>query len=308
LSLRYLSYQEIDKTKWDQCIRKSVNGLIYAESVYLDHIAAHWDGIVLNNYEAVMPLTWKKKLGIKYLYQPSFFQQGGIFSAEDISQDLIVKFLELAAEKFRFAEITLNFKNLPIPKDKLIKSSLRNNYILELQDSYPELSANHSTYIKQRLKKAYSFPLVYEKSTDYKSAIRLYKKLYQERLPSFTDKDYRNFEKLCAILSENKRVLIRQVYHAETNELLAVVLLLKDKKRLYNMASSLMPAGKKLLANYCLYNEIIREFAGTALVLDFEGSDVPGIAYFYNKFTSTNEPYPFIRYNRLPAPIRLLKA
>jgi len=308
LSLRYLSYQEIDKTKWDQCIRRSHNGLIYAESLYLDQIAAHWDGIVLNNYEAVMPLTWKKKLGIKYLYQPSFFQQGGIFSTEDISQDLIVKFLELAAEKFRFAEITLNFKNLPIPKDKLIKSSLRNNFILDLKDSYPELSANHSTYIKQRLKKAYSFPLVYEKSTDYKSAIRLYKKLYQERLPSFTDKDYRNFEKLCAILSENKRVLIRQVYHAETNELLAVVLLLKDKKRLYNMASSLMPAGKKLLANYYLYNEIIREFAGTALVLDFEGSDVPGIAYFYNKFTSTNEPYPFIRYNRLPAPIRLLKA
>lgn len=308
MSLRYLSYQEIDKTKWDQCIRRSHNGLIYAESLYLDHIAAHWDGIVLNNYEAVMPLTWKKKLGIKYLYQPSFFQQGGIFSTEDISQDLIVKFLELAAEKFRFAEITLNFKNLPIPKDKLIKSSLRNNFILDLKDSYPELSTNHSTYIKQRLKKAYSFPLVYEKSTDYKFAIRLYKKLYQERLPSFTDKDYRNFEKLCAILSENKRVLIRQVSHAETNELLAVVLLLKDKKRLYNMASSLMPAGKKLLANYYLYNEIIREFAGTALVLDFEGSDVPGIAYFYNKFTSTNEPYPFIRYNRLPAPIRLLKA
>jgi len=307
LLLRYLSYQEIDKTKWDQCIRKSVNGLIYAESVYLDHMAAHWDGIVLNNYEAVMPLTWKKKLGIKYLYQPSFFQQGGIFSAEEISQELAAAFLELAAEKFRFAEITLNYKNLLVQKNKLVKTTLRNNFVLNLEDSYADLSGNFSTYIKQRLKKAYAFPLVYKKSTDYKYAIRLYKKLYQERLPSFADKDYRNFEKLCVNLAENKRVLIRQVYHAETNELLAMVLLLRDKKRLYNMASSLLPAGKKLLANYYFYNEIIREFAETPLVLDFEGSDVPGIAYFYGKFTSTNEQYPFIRYNRLPAPIRFLK-
>jgi len=73
VKLSYLPYKQIDKVKWDACIRHSMNRLIYAESVYLDHMAVNWDAIVLNDYEAVMPLPWKKKLGIRYLYQPSFF-------------------------------------------------------------------------------------------------------------------------------------------------------------------------------------------------------------------------------------------
>lgn len=82
----HLTYDEIDRKKWDACIRQSLNGLIYAETVYLDHMAVNWDGLVLGDYEAVMPLTWKKKWGIKYLYQPAFFQQGGIFSSKKLNK------------------------------------------------------------------------------------------------------------------------------------------------------------------------------------------------------------------------------
>lgn len=35
-------------------------------------MAKNWDALVLNDYEAVMPLTWNKKYGICYLYQPPF--------------------------------------------------------------------------------------------------------------------------------------------------------------------------------------------------------------------------------------------
>lgn len=293
--------------KWDACIRHSMNRLIYAESVYLDHMAVNWDAIVLNDYEAVMPLPWKKKLGIRYLYQPSFFQQGGIFSRNFVTQDMLNAFIKLASGHFRFAETTLNYACIPDQKSPDFQTTLRNNFILSLEDDYTTISGHYSNYIKQRLKRLAKYCLQYKKTDESTAAVRLYKKLYQERLPAFSNKDYLNFSLLCEQYAHSGRLLVREVYDTEGNNLLATVLLLKDESRLYNMASSLLPEGKKLLANYFLYDALIREFAGKGLLLDFEGSDVAGIAYFYKKFTDLNQPYPFIRFNLLPAPFKILK-
>ena len=82
MPIRYVTYQQIDKAKWDACIASVDNGSIYAYSFYLDTMAKHWDALILNDYEAVMPLTWNKKYGIAYLYQPFFTASLGIFSSE----------------------------------------------------------------------------------------------------------------------------------------------------------------------------------------------------------------------------------
>ena len=50
-------------------------------------MARHWDGLILNDYEAVMPVTWNQKWGIKYLHQPALTPQLGIFSSQIISQE-----------------------------------------------------------------------------------------------------------------------------------------------------------------------------------------------------------------------------
>ena len=60
-SVSYLQNKDIDKIKWDKCIDTASNGLIYAYSFYLDTMAKHWDALVMNDYEAVMPITWNKK-------------------------------------------------------------------------------------------------------------------------------------------------------------------------------------------------------------------------------------------------------
>ena len=53
--------EKIDREKWDACVSNSHNPLIYARSFYLDHISDNWSGLVLNDYEAVMPICWRKK-------------------------------------------------------------------------------------------------------------------------------------------------------------------------------------------------------------------------------------------------------
>lgn len=306
MNIIYLTYHEIDKKKWDDCIQHAVNGLIYAESVYLDHLAANWHALILGDYEAVMPLTWKRKWGIQYLYQPAFIQQGGIFSRKKLSEKTTRSFIEMASLKFRFAEITINYLNI-ITAEKGIQVKKRNNYVLALGAGYKKISAQYNNYIKQRLSRLAKFSMQYNHSDDLVAAIKLYKKLYGERMGSVANKDFLQFEKLCKTLNNQHRIIIRHVYNNDGKELLAVILLLKDKNRLYNIISAILPKGKKLLANYFLYNEVIKEFSDENILLDFEGSDIPGVAYFYSKFADKNQQYTFVKFNNLPLPIKLLK-
>src|SRR5665811_954481 len=109
--IKYLQRDQIDVTKWDNCIAHSFNGLIYARTIYLDTMAKNWSGLIFRDYEIVMPLTWNKKYGLAYLYQPAFTAQLGIFSSSAIDQKIISAFLDEAKKRFRFCEIHLNYAN-----------------------------------------------------------------------------------------------------------------------------------------------------------------------------------------------------
>ena len=305
MEIAYLTYKETDKKKWDDCIRNSSNRLIYAYSFYLDAMAGNWDALVLNDYEAVMPLTWKQKWGIKYLYQPAFTQQGGIFFTRALTEIQLKSFIEKILLHFKFAEITLNFANKNIDAGKNIEITERNNFLLNLSHSYEKLYDNYQPAFTKSLRRIKKFGLRYSASPDYKNTINLYKELYGKRMPSLKNKNYLQFEKLCEQLSAENNVLVRHAYNEKN--LVAAVILLKDKDRLYNIISCITIEGKKLEANYFLYDNIIHEFAGSRLLLDLEGSDVEGIAGFYKKFNPENQPYSFIRFNNLPLVAKIFK-
>src|SRR5262245_52449819 len=104
-NLQYLHRSEVDTIKWDQCINEAHNGLMYACSFFLDHMAGNWDALVLGDYEAVMPLPWRKKFGIYYLYQPFVTASLGVFSANAIDKELMETFLNSIPAKFKLIEI-----------------------------------------------------------------------------------------------------------------------------------------------------------------------------------------------------------
>lgn len=99
--------------------------------------------------------------------------------------------------------------------------------------------------------------------------------------------------------------MVRKVHHEK--QIVALVLLLHFKDRWYNMISCITENGKKLLANYFLYGKLLEEVSGRDEILDLEGSDKPGIKFFYEKMADENQPYHFISYNHLPKMIRLFK-
>jgi hypothetical protein len=305
LNIQYLTYQEIDFAKWDFCVSHSSNKLIYVESNYLNQIATNWDAIVLNDYDAVMPLIWRKKMGIRYLYQPAFLQQAGIYSPFSLTEEITEAFISLASTHFKFAEISINYANTPSAGNNFYQKKINSNFLIHLNKKYEEIIT--SKYIKDRITRASRFDLQYAISTDVTKCIKTYKKLYGERLSSLSKNDYKNFEQLCIDLQKENRIIIREVYNKEGKELLATALFLKDENRIYNLASSIFPNGRTCLANYFLFNSLIKEFSNQPLIIDLEGSDLPGVDFFYKKLASENQPYYSIKWNNLPKIIQLIK-
>ena len=75
--IRFVNRNQIDVEKYNYCIEKAIQSRIYAYAWYLDIVADNWSVLVLDDYDAVMPLPWKIKYGIKYITQPFFTQQLG---------------------------------------------------------------------------------------------------------------------------------------------------------------------------------------------------------------------------------------
>lgn len=298
-AIQYLKRNEIDLVKWDKCISEAENGLIYSYSWYLDTMAENWDALVLNDYEAVMPLTWRKKYGIKYLYQPSFCQQLGITGKREFCQNQIHHFLSIAQKQFGFIEIFLNFDN------EHPGSIAKNNFILSLAANYEDLYAGFKNDLKSDISKAENNNISYTGLTDYNKAIDLYRNQYGDRFAHVSNEDYQRLGRLCKHLSQNESLIIRGSFTGE--KLLALSLLLKKNSRLHLLISVTLQEGRQLYANHFHMSKTIKEFCNQHLILDFEGSDIPGIAHFYKSFGCINQPYYYLRYNNLPLLIKWLK-
>lgn len=298
-NLQYLQRKHIDTQQWDRCIGNAANGLIYARSFYLDSMATHWDALVLGDYEAVMPLPWRKKWGIKYLYKPAFVQQLGVFTNKPLTVELVNKFLQALPEHFPFADFFLNYAH---PGSGLPKHS---NFLLPLHSAYEQIQRNYKHDLVKNLKRSSRFNLTYLKGVNYTEALAAFKELYGSRFAHVTDDEYNRFEKVFAYSKERDQLIIRAV--TENGKLLSIVLVLRDMQRLYLMVSVTGTEGRTKGANHVLIDRLIQEFAGSNLYLDFEGSDQPGIAHFYKNFGAADQPYFHYYYNKLPWPLRLLK-
>jgi hypothetical protein len=286
----------IDREKWDRCINESSNAIIYAGSAYLDHLADNWTGIVVNDYEQVMPVVWRRKFGIRYSYQIPFLQQLGIFCGKKNADEKL--FLQALFSVCRYGYYPFNFGNSIEGTRAFV------NFILPLDSSYEEMSDRFSAVVTQNIRRAAGHNLDYEKG-EIDEAIYHCKRLYGKR-SGVTDEQFERFRKLCFFIGKNDKIIVRKVSTAG-GSLLAIALLPADKRRMYNAINSTLPEGRTSLANYYLLSRLWMEFEGTGMIFDFEGSDIPGVKEFYRKFGGVNQPYQKLHFNHLPWPMNLVR-
>jgi lipid II:glycine glycyltransferase (peptidoglycan interpeptide bridge formation enzyme) len=179
------------------------------------------------------------------------------------------------------------------------------NYVLNLNNSYEYLYATYRENIQRNIKKSTQFQLHIHKNMAIADVIKLAK----EQAGSFAaiaDDDFNRFEKLFQLLYHKQKATTYGVYTKEGALIASAVFFFSHHRAYYIMAGN-HPNGKTLGASHALINAFIKDHAGEDLLLDFEGSDIPSLAFFYSSFGAVEEKYSAIKLNRLPAPIKWLK-
>ena len=268
MKFEILSSHEIDKQKWDACIKRGSNSIVYATSVYLDQMADNWHGIIADDYRLVMPVPWRKKYGVKYCYDVPFVQQLGVFGT-DLQEEIFPEFLDQLRSFCRYGDYAFNYTNT------IKQGTPRNNYILLLSSRYDVLKQFYSSNLSNNLSKQNHYEYA---PGEAGGAVGLFKKLYGDRFPHVTEKDYENFRALCKLKEQENNLIVRKI--SAESEILSMVLFVKDERRLYNIMPSTTEKGRQLSAGHFLFDLAIKEFAHSGMILDFEGSDIPGVEAF----------------------------
>jgi hypothetical protein len=299
--IKHIRHKNIDSAKWNSCIEKAANSRFYANEWHLDRTAIEWDALVWGNYEYVMPLPIRKKWGIEYIYQPLFCQQLGIFPEPSIS--VAQQFYLTLYNKFRFVETNLNSTNPPIEKNPPIAFSPRMNHLLLLSNSYTSIAAEYNSNTKRNIAKA-------EKSDlQLIAGIRLEDYLAFKKKQASTQFSDKEFKKLKSIIAFGQYKGMGEIYgvYDNQNHLRAAVYFCRWKDRVIYLNAASDEQGKELRAMFFLLDQFIKMNAGKNVVLDFEGSMIPGVARFYEGFGALPETYFQLKFNRLPLLLKLIK-
>ncbi len=289
MDIKYLINRDIDKGKWDACIERSQNALVYAKSWYLDYTAEHWDALIVGDYLFVMPVIWKKKYGLKYMYNPTFLQQSGIFSAQKIEFSHINQCLDILNKKFAKVVVHFNYMNSVSEHPDF---EVRDNYILKLNKSYDELYADFNSKTKYDIRKALKSNTCISDELSIGEFIDFKKQNLKNNLTE------QNFTSLTNLLNYYKSNKLLESYSVrnENNQIIAAALFIKENGRAYYLQAAANAEGRRKSAAFMLLNHFIKTHAGTDLILDFEGSMIPGVARFFKRWGA--EKVQYFRYEK----------
>ncbi|RYY57159.1 MAG: GNAT family N-acetyltransferase [Chitinophagaceae bacterium] len=302
MNIRHITSQSIDRDKWNACINQASNGLVYAYSWYLDGMALHWDALVLGDYEAVMPLTWNRKYGIAYLYQPYLCAQLGIFG-EKVDAATMKQFMHSIPKQFKYWDFYLNHQNLfPIAGIHFYE---RRNFILNLRFTYDELASAYRDNIRRNIKKAVQVGCTPTKGFDVDQVINLAKSQAREGGME-TDDNLGRFRELYLQMKQRGQAETYGILSGR-GELIASCVFIFSHNRAYYILVGNHPDGRTIGASHALIDSFIRDHAGENLLLDFEGSDLRNLAFFYSSFGAREEKYFGVKANTLPFYLKWLK-
>jgi hypothetical protein len=236
------------------------------------------------NYRYVMPLPVKRKFRIKYLMQPLFCQQLGVFSTRQLTAEVIENFI--AAIPYFFYHIQLNAGNI----FRSVSLKTKNNFELDLSLSYQEIQKNYSKNFLRNIKKAKKANLHTIKETD----LETFRKVIEN------NSDGRPIKQQISVYFEIIRCIKKETaatiwsVEDENSGILSVALFLYWKDRIYYMLPVSTPEGKAKQSMSFLLDKLIQMYAGEKFTLDFEGSSLPNIARFYQSTGANNACFPVI--------------
>lgn len=281
--IRRLKYNEIDFDKYSDCLENSEQRKYSATKIFLDITSdKQWELLVYGDYEAVMPVPFMKKLGIKLVINPKLCQQLGVFSKTD-NVEINDQFLQFFRKKYNIWYYAFNDGNkfsepLQLRKNFLIEpekyETVRQKYSpkrkrkLRLDE---EVSA-HSKVIETKIKDAETFISAnFIGAKDNKGKAHF--------LEIFTNLENSGHLKIVAFVYQAKIINTIAVYFDEKTVALLGTFNDKDYVKL---------SGASTIIDYVIAQNIEQK------IFDFEGSEVPAIEEFFRGFRPELKMYPVI--------------
>lgn len=302
--IRLIKHKDIDQQKWDECIRNSAFGIAYAYSWYLDRLSPGWNALVWGDYLYVMPLPNNRKYGIAYIYQPFFIQQLGVFSNFPPDPEIVNHFLHAIPEEYRLTDLKLNLGNKPT--SRRLSIGKHTTHHLDLSAKTEKIREGYSTNTARNIRKAKKNKISVLPIYDINQFIAFTQANLKNKSPEVKTRHYAALQKMIGFAIYHH---VGEIYGAfdGSNSLVAAAFFVTTNRKSIYLAASSNEKGTELSAMFLLIDTFIGNHAGTDLVLDFEGSDIPGIARFYQGFGGIPKTYYSVHQNRLPRLIRFLK-
>ncbi len=278
------------------------NSSWYGTTTALNAAAPGWDALVDEETGAQMPLPWRRKFGVHYLYQPFLLQHLGPFGPV-AGRDLAAQFLRAVPVRFRYAEIQVAATE--VPSMDYWRTETRTNHFLHLQGTLDELRAGYSENHRRSVKKAAKLGLHVVTEDSGVEVAEVVEGSEQFRRWGVGPEGSMALRKALAATAQAGTGFGRIVRSAQGP--LAVGWFVRHGPRILFLKGLGTDAGRELRAMHALIDHVVGEFAGTGLVLDLAGGNDPQLARFYAGFGAGREFYLRALMNRLPPVVRLLK-
>lgn len=281
--IKRLKYHEIDFEKYENCIGNSQQKNFYAQKKILDFLCKDWEVLISGDYEAVMPIPLKRKLGFAIVVMPLFCQQLGIFSRKD-DKILNLDFLIFLKKNYRILNYAFNHQN-NFPE----KLTSKKNYII----NKTEYHLLRKKYFKGRKSTVKTAQFHECKELQYDNWVKNYVQNNYKGLNR--DADANKFFDFLNFLHKENLLKVFGSFNKENST--SIVLIIEEQERLsllglINDGRFRNDNGASFLIDYLLKNNIhLKNF-------NFMGGNIRGIEVFFKSFGSDLQQFPAIQYSK----------
>lgn len=281
MNIRIVPNEQVDKERWDR-INWTTNrkSAVYNSTRYLDVLSPGWEAVIINDYEAFTALPKKTKMGLTVYGNSPFLQKLAIIgNSNEVNAAAIGRMI--GKLKLTHLSFDARYFNYSVPQ-------VRNNYYIDLSEGYEAIARKYKGNGRASIRSARKNGLRVERLQDYTITFSGFREGFGEVSSYKTE----HFDRLSVFLQQNGDLFDCYGVLNEEGEVVYSAIILKDAFRYYYLVSGARPQYRHLYPTYFFMDWFLQQHAGQEeRIFDFEGSDIPSVAFYFQRYGPELEQY-----------------
>ena len=290
--IQFIPFQKIEKSRWDHCVINSPQKSIFGLYDSICTACEDWIGIVLNDYQAVLALPIKKKLGLSYSWHPQFMGPLGVYS-DHFNESMMLEILDALPSKTWWIKMhywqKCQHKDFQMTEMNFQELSLNLKTIEEIRSGYNE-------NIRRNLKKAAKQQLTIKQTNDINLLLTTFHREEGNQIDNINHQSYTLLRKLMEHWINLGFGTISEVYHGDNLAAIGYFIHWNGINIYYKGAVT--EEGKNCGAMHLLIDQEIEMNLENFQKFDFGGSNIESVSRFYKGFGGVDRSYYLFEYKK----------